>query len=162
MCKLISRPQSGFTLIELMITVAVIGILGAIAYPSYNEYIAKSRRAVARNTLLEAAQWMERFYSQNSRYDQNSAGTATSAATVIGTQFTFVPKDATATSAHYQIVLTVINSNQNVYTLTAAPLNAMTGDKCGSYRTNQTGARINTGFTSVFADAIAAARECWR
>lgn len=66
----------GFTLIELVITVAIIVILASIAYPSYQESVRKSRRADARNVLLQAAQWMERFYTENNRYDQNLAGTA--------------------------------------------------------------------------------------
>ena len=56
------RPtlQQGFTLIELMIVVAIVGILSAIAYPSYAEYIRKGHRADARAGLLQAQQWLER------------------------------------------------------------------------------------------------------
>ena len=59
--KKLRVPQQGFTLIELMIVVAVIGVLAALAYPSYKEYIAKSRRAEAKAVLLSGQQWMERF-----------------------------------------------------------------------------------------------------
>lgn len=55
--------QGGFTLIELMIVVAVIGILAAIAYPSYQESVAKSRRADAQRALMEADQYMRRHFS---------------------------------------------------------------------------------------------------
>ncbi len=66
----------GFTLIELMIVVAVIAILAAIAYPSYQDSVRKSRRADAKAALLDLAQFMERNYTTANRYDQNSAGTA--------------------------------------------------------------------------------------
>ena len=66
----------GFTLIEVMIVVAVIGILAAIAYPSYQESVTKTRRSAAQGCLVEMAQFMERFYTTNMRYDQTAAGVA--------------------------------------------------------------------------------------
>ena len=57
--------QSGFTLIELMITVAIIGILLSVALPSYQNYVMKTRRAVAASCLVEHAQFMERFRTTN-------------------------------------------------------------------------------------------------
>jgi len=68
--------RGGYTLIELMIVLAIIGILAAIAYPTYQDSVRKSRRADAEAVLLELAQWMERFYTENNRYDQTRAGVA--------------------------------------------------------------------------------------
>jgi len=62
------RPARGFTLIELMIVVAVIGILGAIAIPSYNEYIRRGHRADARAGLLQAQRWLERAATATGGY----------------------------------------------------------------------------------------------
>ena len=63
-----TRRNQGFTLVELMIVVAIVAILAAIAYPSYKEYVRKSRRADAKAVLVEAAQFMERVYTEDFSY----------------------------------------------------------------------------------------------
>lgn len=69
--------NDGFTLIELMITVAIIAILAAIAYPSYIEQIRKGRRAECRSGLLQSMQQQERYYTQFSQYVAFKPGEAT-------------------------------------------------------------------------------------
>ena len=64
----VPRTAHGFSLIELMIVVLVLGVLMAIAYPSYEAHVTKTRRAVAASCALEAAQFMERFYTTNMSY----------------------------------------------------------------------------------------------
>ncbi|WP_339080126.1 type IV pilin protein [Pseudomonas sp. TMP9] len=63
--------QQGFSLIELMIVIAIIGILAAIAYPSYQNYVLRSGRADGQAKLMEILQAQERFYSQNQTYVTN-------------------------------------------------------------------------------------------
>ncbi len=72
--------ERGFSLMELMIAVAVMAILTVIAYPSYNNYIASAKRAEAKAALLEAAQYLERQFTAEGNYDGGnlaSAGLAT-------------------------------------------------------------------------------------
>jgi type IV pilus assembly protein PilE len=162
-CIVSKNLSKGFTLIELLIVVAIVGILTAIAYPSYAEHINKGKRAEARALLLQSQTWMERFYTQNQRYDQNTAGTATTDATLFPAAFNFSPISADASTANYRFTLVLTAGNPNVYSITATQLNTMANDRCGTFVVTNTGARGNTGFsTTAFADAAAAARECWK
>jgi type IV pilus assembly protein PilE len=158
------RPAAtrGFTLIELMIAVAVVGIITAIAYPSYTEYVARGRRAQMTAELLAAQQWMERFYSENLRYDKNSAGTATTDSTQFPARFSTSPR-AGEGSAAYTIVLTSVA--QQSYTVTATRAGAMANDRCGNFTIDQLGTRsIAAGSfsSSKFADLATAVGACWR
>lgn len=137
--KKIAMQQKGFTLIEMMIVVAVIGILSAIAYPSYTEYVRRGHRAEARAGLLQAAQWLERAATATGTYPLAAAFPA---------NLKKVPND------RYDISIT--SADGSTYTLTATPKGAQTGDKCGNYTLNQAGLRGAKGVTSG-----AIVTECW-
>lgn len=124
----------GFTLIELMVTVAIIGILASIAYPSYQEQVRKTRRANAQSDLVELASFMERYYTENFTYVAASAALP----------FSQSPKQGVA--KYYD--LTVV-STTFAYTLTATAKNGQNLDRCGDLSLRHTG------------DASAAIADCW-
>jgi type IV pilus assembly protein PilE len=130
------RPQRGFTLIELMITVAIVGILAAIAYPSYTNYVKRGYRSEAIAQLNDAAARMERFYAQNNRYD-------------VGTDLTKIGAIAASTTGKYSLTVT---SDSTSYTLTSAPQGTQASDTCGTYTLNQAGAKTPDPSTTT----------CWR
>ena len=122
------RSNRGFTLIELMIVVAIIGIVAAIAFPAYQEYVRETRRAVAQADLMELAQWMERGYNQD--YSYLEGGNAPTL------PFTASPRNG---DAFYN--LSFVNTAQNSFALQAQPTGAQTGDACGTLTLDNAGTR---------------------
>ncbi|MGP1629667.1 MAG: type IV pilin protein [Giesbergeria sp.] len=133
------KQQRGFTLIEVMIVVAIVGILAAIAVPSYNEYIRRGHRADARAGLLQAAQWLERAATATGTYPLTG---------VFPAGLKEIPSDS------YEI--SIVSADGSTYTLTAAPSGGQVGDKCGSYTLTQAGVRNASPLTKG-----ATVETCW-
>jgi len=136
------KRQPGFTLVELMVTVAIIGILSAIAYPSYTQYVFRANRAEARAILLESVQFLERNYTTANRYDQTSAGVA------IALPYLTSPKAGTA---KYNITAAYGAAPAQTFTISATPTGVMSGDACGTYTLDNAGIQGSGGTMA----------ECW-
>jgi type IV pilus assembly protein PilE len=123
-----SRKLMGFTLIELLIAVAIVGILTAVALPSYQNYVQQSNRAVAKTILLENAQFMEQFYTENNRYDQNLGGAAVALP---------IAQSPRVGVAQYNVSLQAVAAA--TFILQAVPVGSMAGDVCGTFALTNTG-----------------------
>ena len=126
--------QTGFTLIELMITVAIIGIIAAVALPSYQRYIARAARTDAAAVLQQNAQQLERNRTLGNSYSKTPAGDDYT----IPPELAQSPRDVPANQARYRIELLTVG---NGYVLKAVPraAGAMAGDECGTLTLNHFG-----------------------
>lgn len=157
----VQHPERGFTLIELMVVVAVVGILASIAYPSYAEYVAKSRRATMTAVLMQGQQWMERFYTENFSYYQVRGSSA-----VVSELFPAQLQQSPAPGeggAQYSLAVTVDIDQPEVYVLKATRSGGMAADRCGDYQVDQYGRKKLENYDSKrFATAQQAMAYCWK
>ena len=138
------RRNKGFTLMELMIVVVVIGILAAIAYPSYQDSVRKSRRSDGTAALMQVAQILERCYTEFNAYDSPSCSVVSTVSGVNKIPATNTGSGGINGSGYYAISSTTLTST--TYTIQAAPrtLGGQNNDSCGTYTLTQTGAKTPT------------------
>ncbi|VVP48168.1 type IV pilin protein [Pseudomonas fluorescens] len=129
------RSNRGFTLIEIMIVIAIIGIVITIAAPSFTEYLNKGRRGEIAGMLSEQAQILERFYSQNNVYT-NAPGLSAG-----NDYYTITP-----TLTDQTFLLTAVRKSGS----------SMATDKCGDFTLTNTGVRSMVNATDGLT-----AKDCW-
>lgn len=127
----------GFSLVELLIVVTVLGIMGAIAIPSYSNYVIRSNRSEGKALLMDAAARQERFFAQNNVYASSVSDLR------LDTQ-----------SSNKLYTLSIPTASTTDYKLQATPQNAQVRDKCGSLTVTAAGVRDVTG--------TATKEECWK
>jgi len=137
--------QAGFSLIELLVVLVIMGVLSALALPGYTRYVQRGNRTEVMTALLEAQHFMERYYSVNGQYLSPA-----NAVPMLPQRLQGIPSQGTV---RYQ--LSVREATLNSYLLQAVPEGSMADDVCGSLTINQTGLRGVLNSTNSVS-------ECWR
>jgi type IV pilus assembly protein PilE len=133
-----NRSQRGFTLIELMVTVAIVAILAAVAYPAYTKYVLRGYRSEGIAMLSDAAARMERFYAQNNRYTPTDLMALGFTSTAPLTQ-----------SGKY--LLKMPTATNTTYTFQVVPQGTQAKDSCGTMSIAQDGTKTSsTSATDCF------------
>jgi type IV pilus assembly protein PilE len=140
------KSMRGFSLIELMMVVAIGGILLSVALPSYQQQVVRTKRASAAGCLMELAQFMERVYASNIRYDQNAGAStvlpATTCRSDLSSSYSFAFASGEPTARTFSVQATPTGSQ------------ATRDTACGTLGINQAGTKSETG-----TDTVAG---CWR
>ena len=155
-----SARISGFTLIELMITVVIVAVLASIALPSYTGYVARARRADARTQLLQVAQFMQRFYAANDSFAKDRGGND-----VINQVPTNLKLSPDTGNKLYDLSLPLgvaPLTNAMSFTVRMVPdsAGAMANDECGTFTFTSTGVR-----GVIVGESVGSATlrdKCWK
>ena len=132
----------GYSMIELMIVLAILSIIIAFAYPSYRDHVIKAHRAEGMGELLDLADRLERFYSDQSTYAGATLGSATTDLRPVATE-----------NSMYNLAITLQNAIS--FTVTATPQGTQTDDtKCGTFTLTSLGGKSTSG---TLPDKI-----CWK
>ena len=137
--------QAGFSLVELLVVLVIMGLLSALALPGYTRYVQRGNRTEVMAALLEAQHFMERYYSANGQYLSPA-----NAVPMLPQRLQRIPIQGTV---RYQ--LSIREATVNSYLLQAVPEGSMAGDVCGNLTINQTGLRGVLNSTNSVS-------ECWR
>jgi len=117
----------GFTLIEVIVVVVMLGILAAIAIPNYSEYVRRGHRSAAQAYLVDLASRQVQFYLDRRAFADNVAALNVAAPAEIANR--------------YNVAIALVTGPPAGFTITATPTGSQTGDRCGNLTIDQTGAR---------------------
>lgn len=120
----------GFTLVELMIVVAIVAILAVVAFPSYQDSVRKSNRAAAESYLMDLAQRQQQYLNDARSFATTAAALGTSTPSTV--------------SPYYTVTITVAAGSPPSYSLAAAPIGTQVSDSCGTLTLTSAGAKTSS------------------
>ena len=139
--------SKGFTLIELVVAILIVGILSAVAVSSYQDYTLRAQRAEAKSVLYEVAGWMERNYTATGAYNVTPAGVA------IGAGSSPITQSPRTGTARYNVSFTAAPT-ATTFQVQAAPAVGWADAECGTLTLNQQGTQTESGAGTV--------ADCWQ
>lgn len=154
MKKCSAQRVRGFTLIEMMITVALVGLLTALAVPNYNEYVRRSHRSDAKNAMLAVAQRLEQNYTIAGTYLTTQAGVPINDATIVAWGFGQLSLSG---APRYNVTFVGGVPTATTFTLQATPIGPQATDTCGILTLDNRNLRGAAGQGNRGARTI----ECW-
>ena len=137
-----SDPASGFSLIEVLIAITIVGLLAAISYPRFQNSMIKSRRAEGKTALLDLQQRMERFFLDRNSYTTATIGSGNSTTDVLSSNLT--------ENGRYTLQISATSNTPPSYTIQAVPQPPQNADtECGTFTLNSKGIRGISGTGQV-------------
>lgn len=128
------QRTQGFTLIELMIVVAIVAILVVVAYPAYSKQIRKGHRVDAKSAVLEAAAREEKFFATHNQYSN----------VAVDLNYAALPFDVISNGQKvYELSITVNTAGAPTYLITATPFGDQVNDACHTYQVDNFGTQAN-------------------
>lgn len=145
--------QRGLSLIEVVIALAMIGILASIAYPSYVNVVVKNNRSVAHSSLVELAARQEAYFSQRRRFASDLTQLGYPSATIyVRNSGGLIPNDGDSAPSGAIYLLRISTANDRGYVVEAGPVNMQSqDDECGTLRLNAQGVKsASTGSSNCW------------
>jgi type IV pilus assembly protein PilE len=152
----VCRLMHGFTLVEVIVTLAIVAILASLAYGAYQTYVRRSHRSESQAVLLQASSWLERIAAQRNTYLYDNQGNAMSNTSLVTVGYSVSPNNGA--QVRYNVTFAA-GPTATTYTLQAVPINSNIDPTCGTSTLDQNGTR--SSIVNGASLSTSATTTCW-